>query len=416
MSAELAGRMAEMRTSEIREILKLTQKPGMISFAGGLPAAELFPVERVAKVTEEVLARDGYRALQYSTTEGDPELREAIAERMNRVLGTDVGTDEILITSGSQQGLDLSGKLFLDEGDVVLCESPTYLGAINALRAYRPRFVEVATDDEGMVIAELERCLAENERVKLAYVVPEFQNPTGRTWSLERRRAFLEVMSQHGLPILEDSPYAELRFEGEAVPSLKTLDTRGLVVFLGTFSKTFCPGLRVGWLAAERAMRERYVMIKQGADLHTSTLCQRQVAVYLELFDLEVDIERIRDTYRRRRDVMLRAMTEAFPGAIRYNRPQGGMFLWVELPAGIDARKVLELSLEDGVAFVPGSSFYPNGGHENTMRLNFSAMPEERIEDGVRRLARVLEKALTQAPFGVGGAELTAVAEGTVGR
>lgn len=415
MSAELAGRMTEMRTSEIREILKLTQKPGMISFAGGLPAAELFPVERVARVTEEVLARDGYRALQYSTTEGDPALRGAIAERMNRVLGASVQEDEVLITSGSQQGLDLSGKLFLDEGDVVLCESPTYLGAINALRAYRPRFVEVPTDNEGMVISELERCLAEHDRVKLVYVVPEFQNPTGRTWSLERRRAFLEVVARHDLPVLEDSPYAELRFEGAAVPSLKTLDPHGLVVFLGTFSKTFCPGLRVGWLAAARALRERYVMIKQGADLHTSTLCQRQVAVYLELFDLEADIERIRDTYRRRRDVMLRTMEETFPPGVSYNRPQGGMFLWVELPAGIDARKVLERSLEDGVAFVPGSSFYPNGGHENTMRLNFSAMPEERIEDGVRRLARVLGEALAEAGVAAVGAE-AAVTGGVVGR
>ncbi|MCG6962896.1 MAG: PLP-dependent aminotransferase family protein [Acidobacteria bacterium] len=416
MSVELASRMAEMRTSEIREILKLTQRPGMISFAGGMPAAELFPVERVARVTEEVLARDGYRALQYSTTEGDPALREAIVERMNQVLGTDVRSDEILITSGSQQGLDLSGKLFLDEGDVVLCESPTYLGAINALRAYRPRFVEVPTDDEGMVITELERRLAENDRVKLVYVVPEFQNPTGHTWSLERRQAFLEVIARHDLPVLEDSPYAELRFEGAAVPSLKTLDTNGLVVFLGTFSKTFCPGLRVGWLAAERALRERYVMVKQGADLHTSTLCQRQVAVYLELFDLEADIERIRDTYRRRRDIMLRTMEEAFPPGIVYNRPQGGMFLWVELPDGTDARKVLERSLEQNVAFVPGSSFYPNGGHENTMRLNFSAMPEERIRDGVRRLAQVLGEVLEEAGEGAVGAEVPAAAGRTLGR
>lgn len=416
MSTRLAGRMASMRTSEIREILKLTQRPGMISFAGGLPAAELFPVEQMVRVTEEVLSRDGHRALQYSTTEGDPPLREAIAERMNRTLGTSVRADEILITSGSQQGLDLSGKLFLDEGDVVLCESPTYLGAINALRAYQPRFVEVPTDDGGMVIDELERCLAENDRIKVAYVVPEFQNPTGRTWSLERRRAFLEIMARRGIPILEDSPYGELRFEGDGMPSLKTLDTHNLVVFLGTFSKTFCPGLRVGWLAASPALRERYVMVKQGVDLHTSTLCQRQIAVYLELFSLDADIERIRDTYRGRRDAMLRAMDESFPPGIHYNRPQGGMFLWVELPDGIDAREILKSSLEDGVAFVPGAPFFPNGGHENTLRLNFSAMPEERIEDGVRRLARILTEAVDAVGARAAEAPLTAIAGERLGR
>jgi 2-aminoadipate transaminase len=416
MSTRLAGRMASMRTSEIREILKLTQKPGMISFAGGLPAAELFPVEQMVRVTEEVLLRDGHRALQYSTTEGDPPLREAIAERMNRTLGTSVRADEILITSGSQQGLDLSGKLFLDEGDVVLCESPTYLGAINALRAYRPRFVEVPTDDGGMVIDELERCLAENDRIKVAYVVPEFQNPTGRTWSLERRRAFLEIMARRGIPILEDSPYGELRFEGDGVPSLKTLDTHNLVVFLGTFSKTFCPGLRVGWLAASPELREKYIMVKQGVDLHTSTLCQRQIAVYLELFSLDADIERIRDTYRGRRDAMLRAMDESFPPGIHYNRPQGGMFLWVELPDGIDAREILKSSLEDGVAFVPGAPFFPNGGHENTLRLNFSAMPEERIEDGVRRLARILTEAVDAVGARAAEAPLTAIAGERLGR
>jgi len=383
-----------MKTSEIREILKLTQRPGMISFAGGLPAAELFPVEEMGEVVQEVLERDGHAALQYSTTEGDPALRGAVARRMNRILGTSVEPDQILITSGSQQGLDLSGKLFLDEGDAVLCESPTYLGAINAFRGYEPRFVEVPTDEDGMIIRELERCLAEHDLIKLAYVVPDFQNPTGRTWSLERRKAFLELVARHGIPVLEDNPYGELRFDGQAVPSLKALDEHGLVVFLGTFSKTFCPGLRIGWLAAEPELREKYVMIKQGVDLHTSTLGQRLIAVYLERFGLDADTTRIRGAYRRRRDAMLRAMDESFPPGVRYNRPRGGMFLWVELPEGVNARTVLERSLERGVAFVPGGSFFPNGGHENTMRLNFTAMPEERIVEGVRRLTAALHEVM----------------------
>ncbi len=392
MEYRWARRMDGMRTSEIREILKLTQKPGMISFAGGLPAAELFPVERMAAITARVFEEDGHRALQYSTTEGDPVLRDRIAGRMNRLLGTDLGADNILITSGSQQGLDLAGKIFLDPGDVVLCESPTYLGAINALKGYEPRFVEVPTDEEGMIIPELARILEREGPAKLAYVVPEFQNPTGRTWSLERRKAFLELMVRYGIPVLEDSPYGEIRFEGERVPSLISLDTEGMVVFLGTFSKTFCPGLRIGWLAAPLALREKFVMVKQGVDLHTSTFGQRQVATYLEHHDLDADIRRIAGLYRARRDVMLKTMEEEFPPGVTWNRPEGGMFLWVVLPEGLDAAEVLERSLELGVAFVPGGPFFPNGGNANTMRLNYSAMPEERIEEGIRRLAGVLRE------------------------
>ncbi len=392
----MASRMGELKASEIREILKLTQRPGMISLAGGLPAAELFPVERVEEVTKLVLEEEGHRVLQYSPTEGDPRLRELIALRMHARWGTSAGPDDILITSGSQQGLDLSGKLFLDPGDAVLCESPTYLGAINAFRAYEPQFVEVETDDEGMNIADLEHKLATNPKIRMAYVIPDFQNPTGRTWSLERRQAFLDVMARHAIPVVEDDPYGELRFEGEPLPPLKALDEHGLVIFLGTFSKIFCPGLRIAWLVAAPALREKYVMAKQGADLHSSSLGQRQIAVYLERFDLDADIEILRETYRRRREVMLQTMAETFPAGITYTRPQGGLFLWVELGEGINARDVLARSLDQGVAFVPGEPFYPNGGHENTLRLNFSAMPEERIEEGIRRLGRVLAEVMAE--------------------
>ncbi len=401
MEFRWARRMSGMRTSEIREILKLTQRPGMISFAGGLPAAELFPVDRVDEMTRLVFERDGYRALQYSTTEGDPSLRQAIADRMNRLVGAEIGADNVLITSGSQQGLDLAARIFLDPGDVILCESPTYLGAINAFKGYEPRFVEVPTDEDGMIIPELERILEREGSVKLAYVVPEFQNPTGRTWSLERREAFLELMVRHGIPVLEDSPYGEIRFEGEQVPSLISLDTEGIVVFLGTFSKIFCPGLRIGWLAAPLELREKFVMVKQGVDLHTSTLGQRQIATYLEHFDLDADIRGIAELYRKRRDVMLRTMEEEFPPGVSWNVPQGGMFFWVVLPEGLDAARVLERSLELGVAFVPGGPFFPSGGNQNTMRLNYSAMPEERIREGITRLGSVLREMIGEmAPVG----------------
>jgi 2-aminoadipate transaminase len=398
MEMHMASRMREVRASDIREILKLTQRPSVISFAGGLPAAELFPAAKMATVAASVLETEGCRVLQYSPTEGDPKLREAIAERLNAAQGTSFTADRVFITNGSQQGLDLSGRMFLDDGDVILCESPTYLGAINAFKAYLPRFVEVPTDDEGIVVSELERRLEELERVRLVYVIPSFQNPTGRTWSLERRRAFLEVVGKYGVPVVEDDPYSELCFEGEALPSLKSLDTQELVIYLGTFSKIFCPGLRIAWLIAAKPLVEKYVLLKQGTDLHTSTLAQREIATYMERYDLSADIAHIRDVYRERRDVMLAAMDELFPDEVRYTRPRGGLFLWVELPERLNARDLLKRSLERDVAFVPGGAFYPNGGHENTFRLNFSAMSPERIREGIERLARVLRDSLAEQP------------------
>ncbi|MBD3160950.1 MAG: aminotransferase class I/II-fold pyridoxal phosphate-dependent enzyme [Candidatus Eisenbacteria bacterium] len=394
MAVRFADRMKWLKASEIREILKLTQNPEVISFAGGLPAAELFPVKEILAASAEVLEQQGCQALQYSTTEGCLDLRNAIAERMNRFRGTRVSGDRILITCGSQQGLDLTGKLFLDPGDAILCESPTYIGAINAFRAYQPRFVQVPTDDDGMIPDELERLVRETERVKLLYVVPDFQNPSGRTWSLERRRGLLDVAERHEIPIIEDSPYAEVCFEGEAPPSILSLDERGLVVYLSTFSKIFCPGLRIGWLAAEQSLFERYVLAKQGADLHTSSLSQHLIRTYMARHDMDANVERIRRTYRRRRDVMVEAIAREFPEGIRHTRPRGGLFLWVELPAGADAKEILVRALDENVAFVPGGSFFPNGGGENTMRLNYSAMPEERIVEGIRRLGRVLRETL----------------------
>ncbi|MBD3222609.1 aminotransferase class I/II-fold pyridoxal phosphate-dependent enzyme [bacterium] len=391
---KLARRCERLKASEIRELLKLTARPEIISFAGGLPAAELFPAREMAEITRRVLETEGCKALQYSTTEGDPTLRHHIAERMNRTQQTRVEADEILITSGSQQGLDLTGKLFLDPGDVVLCESPTYLGAINAFQAYEPGFVEVDTDDEGMVPAALEQALARHDRVKFVYAIPDFQNPSGRTWSLARRRALVEIAAREGVVVIEDSPYAELRFEGEPLPALHAVDTAGNVVFLGTFSKTFCPGLRCAWLAAPRALREKYVMVKQSADLHTSTLIQRQMAGYLELYGLEDNVRKVVDVYRERRDIMLGVFAEAMPEAVEITHPEGGLFLWLTFPGHVNARDLLEKSLEQHVAFVPGGAFFPNGGNENTARINFSCMQPEQIEEGSRRLCRVVAEVL----------------------
>jgi len=392
-----AARMSDLKTSDIREILKVTQQPEVISFAGGLPASELFPTAELAELARDLLLSDGAKALQYAPTEGLAVLRQLITDRLQSRFGLDPTPDEVLVVSGSQQALDLTGKLFIDEGDAVLCESPTYLGAINAFQAYRPRFVEVPTDDDGMVPAELERRLAGPDRAGFIYVVPDFQNPSGRRWSVDRRRALVEIATRHEVPVIEDAPYAELCFDGEALPPVASFDTEGLVVFLGTFSKILSPGLRLGWIAADEEILRRYVLVKQGADLHTSSLTQLLAARFMLECDLDGHINRIRDAYRKRRDAMLSALDKHMPPGVSYTRPAGGLFLWLELPSGLDARALLERSLAENVAFVPGGAFFTEDGHDNTLRLNFSAMPVDRIAEGVRRLGRVLETVMAPA-------------------
>lgn len=390
MSVNFAKRMGLLRASEIREILKITQREEVISFAGGLPAPELFPVEEMKQISLAVLAEAGREALQYSTTEGYKPLRAKISDRINRKFQTCVGADNILITSGSQQALDLSGKLFLDEGDVVLCESPTYLAAISAFKAYQPHFIEVPTDEYGMIISELARILETTDRIKFIYVIPDFQNPTGKTWPLSRRQEFMGLIRKHQIPVIEDNPYGELRFEDERPPSLKSMDSNGLVIFTSTFSKTFCPGMRIGWIAADTKLIEKYVLIKQGADLCTSLRSQMEISCFMDRYDLDWYVERLIALYRNRRDAMVEELTATLPPGVKFTRPNGGLFLWVELPEYMKANTLLQACLNSNVAFVPGDSFFPNGGVENTLRLNYSNMPEERIREGVRRLSDVI--------------------------
>lgn len=391
-----AERMNILRASDIREILKITQRPEVISFAGGLPAPEFFPSREIADVTCRVLEREGTRALQYSTTEGHSPLRDFIAARMNRKWGTSLSPDEILITTGSQQGLDLIGKIFLDRDDVVVCESPTYLGAVMSFNTFRPRWIEVPTNDDGMDMGVLKSVLERERRVKFIYVVPNFQNPTGRTWSLLRRRELMELVTRHSVPVVEDNPYGELRFAGEPLPAIQSMDTTGSVMSLGTFSKIFCPGLRVGWIAANKAFRDKLVIVKQGADLHSSTFDQMVTAEYLATYDIDQNIQRILVAYRSRRDVMVRALELEMPAGVRFSRPAGGLFLWVELPDEINSRELLSRCLEHNVAFVPGGSFFPARNRENTLRLNFSNMPEERIVEGVRRMAVAVREMMAE--------------------
>jgi len=387
MALQLARRIEALRASDVREMLKITQRGEIISFAGGLPAPELLPIRELEEATRRVLQEQGAQALQYSTTEGYLPLREKLVARMAARGGVRASVEDVLITTGAQQALDLTGKLFLDEGDTVICESPTYIGAISALKVFAPRWVEVPTDDEGMDLEALERRLEYCARVKLIYVVPNFQNPTGTTWSLERRRRFAEIVAQHSVAVVEDDTYGELRFEGLPLPPIKSFDSKGHIVYIGTFSKVLSPGMRIGWLTASSPLYEKYVILKQGSDLHTSTLCQMQISAYLEMFDFDKSLSRMRAVYRERRDAMIRALEKEMPKGVRFSRPSGGLFLWVELPPHMDARELLRRSLELDVAFVPGGSFFPKGNKENTLRLSYSHMPVARIEEGVRRLS-----------------------------
>ena len=386
-----------LKASEIRELLKLTTMPEIISFAGGLPAPELFPTEDLKKVDEAVLTKEGRAALQYGTTEGYTPLREQIAGRMKKSFMVDCTPENIVITSGSQQGLSLLAQIFLNPGDVVLVESPTYLGAINAFKLCGPEFVEVPTDDKGIIPEELEKILAKyGDRVRMMYVIPEFQNPTGITWPMERRKAFMDIINRYDFPVLEDDPYGELRFDGDKVPSLKSMDTKGNIIFLGSFSKILMPGLRIAWMVADPTIIDKVVKLKQAVDLQSSSFGQRQTSFFIDMYDLDAHVAKIKELYKKRRNLMCDSMKEYFPEGITFTYPEGGLFTWVTLPEGMDAKELMPKVLAKNVAYVPGGPFYPHGGNANHFRLNYSNMPEERIVEGIKRLAEVLKEELAK--------------------
>lgn len=386
-----------LKASEIRELLKLTTMPEIISFAGGLPAPELFPTEDLKKVDEAVLTKEGQAALQYGTTEGYTPLREQIAGRMKKSFMVDCTPENIVITSGSQQGLSLLAQIFLNPGDVVLVESPTYLGAINAFKLCGPEFVEVPTDDKGIIPEELEKILAKyGDRVRMMYVIPEFQNPTGITWPMERRKAFMDIINRYDFPVLEDDPYGELRFDGDKVPSLKSMDTKGNIIFLGSFSKILMPGLRIAWMVADPVIIDKVVKLKQAVDLQASSFGQRQTSFFIDMYDLDAHVAKIKELYKKRRNLMCDSMKEYFPEGITFTYPEGGLFTWVTLPEGMDAKELMPKVLAKNVAYVPGGPFYPHGGNANHFRLNYSNMPEERIVEGIKRLAEVLKEELAK--------------------
>jgi len=388
-----ARRLAGMGASAIREILKVTERPEVISFAGGLPAPEVFPVEALARAHAAVFAEEGAQACQYSTTEGWWPLREWIAKRMVRRGITDGAPERVLVTSGSQQGIDLVAKIFLDPGDAVVVENPCYLAALQVFRGYEADVIAVEGDDEGMSVEGVERAIAGAPRPpKFIYVVSQFHNPKGTTLSAGRRQRLLEVARRHLVPIVEDDPYGELRYSGEPVAPLAALDEGGLVIYLSTFSKTLSPGMRVGWAHASEDVFGALVRAKQAADLHTNTIQQRAAARLLASFDFDAHVEHVKAVYGERRDVMLSALGEYFPPEARWTRPDGGLFLWVELPAAVSAEELFEEAIGERVAFVPGAPFFAGAPRRNFMRLNFSNSRPEAIREGVRRLGNLLKR------------------------
>ncbi len=394
-----AARMAGVHRSFIREILKVTADPSIISFAGGLPNPGLFPQAELAEAAAEVIANHGGQVLQYSTTEGHPPLRRFIARRYAKRFGLDVDPEDVLITTGSQQALDLIGKVFIDPDAPVVVERPGYLGAIQAFSVFGPRFAPVNLEDDGPDLAALERALGAGTSApaRVYYAVPNFQNPSGLTYSPAKRRAVADLLKDSSTLFVEDDPYGELRFAGEHQPPLYALRPENSLL-LGTFSKVAAPGFRVGWIVAAGEMRSKLVVAKQAADLHTSTVCQCILSRFLETNDLDAHIERIRENYGHQARVMVDALERHMPEEVRFTRPEGGMFCWAEMPEGASAMDLLERAVERKVAFVPGRAFYTDGTGGNTMRLNFSNSDEERIEEGMARLGQCAKDYLAKRP------------------
>ena len=393
-----AQRTQKMKGSAIRELLKLVENPEVISFAGGLPAADVFPIEKIREACDLVLMTKGAMALQYGATEGYTPLREMIARHSSRY-DIKVSTENILITSGSQQALDLLGKIFINRGDRILVESPTYLGALQAWNAYGAEYVPVPSDENGMNPDYLEEALRTGP--KFMYVLPNFQNPTGVTIPMERRLRILELADRYGVPIIEDDPYGQLRYEGEHLAALNALDSKnrsgdatysGNVIYLSTFSKILSPGLRLAWVIAPSEVIRKLVLAKQGTDLHSPTFNQVVAHEVGQHGFIDQHVQTICAEYRIRRDAMLDALDEHMPQGVKWTHPQGGLFLWVTLPNHINTDELFAEAVAEKVAFVPGSGFHPNGGGTNTMRMNFSYPTPEQTNEGISRLARVIRR------------------------
>lgn len=387
-----------IRASQKKIAAKVESGGSVISFAAGLPDPNLFPLKEITEVTEKVLKERGAFALAYGPTKGENELLELLTKRMKEEENIDTKPENIIITTGSQQGIAVSAMILLDKGDIVVTENPSYLGAINAFRPYECDFLGVDTDEEGIVTEDLDKLLSENPKVKIIYVIPTFQNPTGKTWSLQRRKDFMEVVNKYeDVIVIEDNPYGEIRFTEEALPTLKSLDTKDKVLYLGSFSKVLCPGLRVAWMCGDKDLIDKAELLKQGIDLQSNQFSQIQVIEFLKKYDLNKHVEKIRKEYKKRCFLMLDTMKAYLPKEVKYTEPDGGMFIWVELPEEINVDDLLDKAIDSGVAYVSGESFFANNGPKNTMRLNYTTMSEEQIVEGIKILSNVLKQELNYA-------------------
>ena len=393
----LSDRAKGMKRSAIRELLKLTQKPEIISFAGGLPAKESFPLEQLQEISAEVIATDGAAACQYGSTEGVPELLEILAQRYRDQGLSFVTKENITMTTSSQQGLDSVGKLFLNRGDKYICELPSYLGALGAFNSYGGVGVGIPQDEQGMSAVELEKTLAEmkakGEKPKFIYLIPDFQNPAGMTMPEARRMEILSIAKKYDILIIEDSPYRELRFTGKPQRMLYDLDKgEGNVITLGTFSKIFLPGFRMGWVLAHPMVIDNFVKAKQNTDLCTSAFLQKITVKFFQKNYFDANVKNIVEMYRKKLEAMLGAFEKYMPEGVTWTRPEGGLFLFLNLPEGYDAEELFQIAIEKNVAFVLGTVFFVNGKGKNTMRINFSYMSEEMNIEGVRRLAESIKE------------------------
>lgn len=383
-------------TDAVGAILQAAADPKIISFAGGLPAPELFPVKEMKAAVDKVFEEHGQEAMQYGAAKGVTALREAIQQHVKEKENVDSELDNVLVTTGSEQALDLVGKAFVDPGDTVLVEQPTYLCALDVFRSYGANFASVEMDEDGMKMDALEEALKANPNTKLIYTVPNFQNPTGRTMTEERRKQLAELAEKYDVYVLEDNPYGEIRFAGQHVPAVKSFDKSGHVFYMSTFSKTLAPGFRLGWLVADKAVVNKLTVLKQSADLHTDNLAQFAVAQFFADNDVDAHVKEISALYGKRKDLMLEGIKEYFPEGVKYTDPEGGMFLWVEVPGVDDTVELFKECLEHDVAFVPGDPFFAGEVQPGAFRLNYSNMKEDQIEVGLKRLGAALTAAVNK--------------------
>ncbi len=386
-----SDKVKDMKPSAIREIFKSLTDPEVISFAAGNPSALSFPVEKMKNIAEEIFLCRATEALQYSITEGYPYLRNQVSARLKERFSIGNEYDETIITTGGQQGIDLTAKVLCNEGDVIICENPSFIGALNAFRSYNTKLVGVDLEDDGINLEQLEAALKSNKNVRFIYIIPTFQNPTGITTSIAKRKAILELAKKYNVLILEDNPYGELRFAGEDVPTIKSLDTDGRVIYCSSFSKILSAGMRVGFLCGPKEVIQKVVVVKQVNDVHTNIFFQMLASRFISVYGLDEHIASIRDLYRQKSGLMLAQMDEKFDKRIKYTRPEGGLFIWVTLPKG-DADEFAWVAIENKVAVVTGSSFCPvQGDKSQSFRLNYSTPTDEQIVAGIDKLAVIIE-------------------------